>query len=130
MSIPPWLSISTPALKHPAHLTENRKFVDKTGLSRQPYVIRISRLPSQVSDVDVETVPNDKVPDFTREMSGCNAQQHTDYPDILWFSFSICRQKPAQYLKLALGGLFPHTFQFITHYPYHSMLHSELLLRH
>jgi hypothetical protein len=34
----------------------------------------------------------------------------------LWFSFSICRQKPA-YLKLALDGFLPHSFHFITHYP-------------
>ena len=95
MSILPWGSISTPALKHPAHFTENRKFVDNIGLSPQLDVIRISRLSSQDSDVDAETVPSDQVPDFTMEMSGQNAQEHTDYPDILWFSFSICRQKPA-----------------------------------
>lgn len=95
MSTLPWLSISTPALKHPAHFPENRKFVFNTGLSRQPDDLRISRLSSQGSDVDAETVPSDKVPDFAREMSGRNAQQPTDYPDIFWFSFSICRQKPA-----------------------------------
>jgi hypothetical protein len=88
------VSISNPALKHPAHFSENRKFAN-TGLSEQPDVIRISRLSSQGSAVDAETFPSDKVPDFTREMSGRNAQQQTDYPDILWFAFSVCRQKPA-----------------------------------
>jgi len=89
------VSISIPALNYPAHFTENRKFVDNTGLSRQPDVIRISRLSSQDSEVDAETVPSDKVPDYTSEMSGRNAQWHADYPDTLWFSFSICKQKSA-----------------------------------
>ena len=73
------MSISTPALKHPTHFTETRKFVDNTGLYRQPAVIRISRLSSQLLYVDAETVLSDKVPDHQGDVRSKCRRAHPLY---------------------------------------------------